>query len=78
MIDYSEEVGKTLQKYLEIAMTLNSFPLNKTFTVSQLAEKAGVHYMTAKKALLFFIKTMPQVPNFKLVKKDKRIYWVRK
>jgi len=78
MIDYSEEVGKTLQKYLEIAMTLNSFPLHETFTVSQLAERAGVHYSTAKKALLFFIQTLPHVPNFKLVKKGKRIYWVRK
>ncbi len=77
MIDYSREIGKTLQKYLEIAVTLNSFPLNETFTVNQLAERAGVHYMTAKKALLFFKTTIPQVPNFKLVKKGKRIYWVR-
>ncbi len=78
MIDYSGEVGKTLQKYLEIAVALNSFPLNETFTVYQLAEKAGVHYMTAKKALVFFARTMPQVPNFELVKKGKRVFWVRK
>ena len=78
MIDFSEEVGKTLQKYLEIAVTLNSFPLHETFTVSQLAERAGVHYMTAKKALLFFKWTMPHIPDFKLIKKGKRISWVRK
>jgi len=77
MIDYSDKVGKTLQKYLEIALALNSFSLNETFTVNQLAEKAGVHHNTAKKALLFFKWTMPHVPDFKLIKKGKRIAWVR-
>jgi len=77
MIDFSEEVGKTLQKYLEIAFALNSFSLNETFTVNQLAERAGVHHSTAKKALLFFISTMPHVPDFKLIKKGKRILWER-
>jgi hypothetical protein len=78
MIDFSKDVGKTLQKYLEIALALNSFSLHEKFTVNQLAEKAGVHHNTAKKALLFFISTMPHVPDFKLIKKGKRIAWVRK
>ena len=78
MIDFSKDVGITLQKYLEIALALNSFSLHETFTVSQLAERAGVHHSTAKKALLFFKWTMPHVPDFKLIKKGKRITWVRK
>ncbi|GAH87788.1 unnamed protein product, partial [marine sediment metagenome] len=49
MIDFSEEIGKTLQKYLEVALALNSFSLHETFTVSQLAARAGVHHTTAKK-----------------------------
>jgi len=49
-----EELGN-LGKYQHIALTMNSFPVGKTFSINALAERAGVHHRTAEKALHFFL-----------------------
>lgn len=59
-------LGKTLDTYRNLAVTLNSFPKEKEITIKDLAEKAQVHWNTAMKALLFFHQVSPIIPKFKL------------
>lgn len=61
-----KELGKTLDIYRKLAIAINSFPKEEKISVKDLAEKAGVHWNTAKKALLFFHKIAPLIPNFEL------------
>lgn len=44
-----------IDKYIHIALTMNSFEVGKPFSVNELAKRAKVHYSTAKKAVKFFI-----------------------
>lgn len=50
-----DDIGLNLDKYRHIAMTMNSFPIGETFSINALAERAGVHHRTARKALYFFL-----------------------
>ena len=59
-------LGETLLKYQEIALLLNSFPTSKQISVEELAEKAEVHWNTAKKALVFFSLSEPILPHFEI------------
>lgn len=61
-----KKLGKTLDIYRKLAIAINSFPSEETISVKDLAEKAGVHWNTAKKALLFFYKIAPLIPEFDL------------
>jgi len=62
-----KELGKTLNIYRKLAIAINSFPREENISVNDLAEKAGVHWNTAKKALLFFYKIAPLIPKFQLI-----------
>jgi len=59
-------IGKMLNIYRELAIALNSFPEGTALSIKDLAEKAQVHYNTAKKALLFFYWIDPLIPKFKM------------
>jgi len=58
-----ETFGETLTKYAKVALALNRFPEKKLIAVDALAEEANVHWNTAKKALLFFHKVKPIMPD---------------
>ncbi len=61
-------LGETLAKYQEIALIMNSFPFQKKNSIEELAEKADVHWNTAKKALAFFLLSEPILPRFRIDK----------
>jgi len=61
-----KKLGKTLEIYRKIAIAINSFPRGKNVSVKDLAEKANVHWNTAKKALLFLNSIAPLIPEFEL------------
>lgn len=61
-------LGETLAKYQEIALIMNSFPTQKKNSIEELAEKANVHWNTAKKALAFFLLSEPILPCFRIDK----------
>ncbi len=63
----AQGLGKTLDIYRNIAVAINSFPREKKISVKDLAEKANVHWNTAKKALVFFSRISPLVPRFELM-----------
>ena len=63
-----DNIGKTLNIYRELAIALNSFPKGKTLAIKDLAEKAQVHYNTAKKALIFFRQVDSVIPKFQIEK----------
>lgn len=60
-------LSKTLDLYRNIAVAINSFPREEKISVKDLAERANVHWSTAKKALFFFNKIEPLVPKFELI-----------
>lgn len=62
-----EGLGKTLDMYRNVAIVINSYPKGEKISVQDLAEKAKVHWNTAKKALIFFHKIAPLVPKFEMV-----------
>ena len=47
---------------------MNSFPFQKNNSIEELAEKADVHWNTAKKALAFFLLSEPILPRFRIDK----------
>jgi len=61
-----EILGKTLNIYRELAISMNSFQKTSRVSVRDLAKKADVHYNTAKKALLFFHQLNSVVPKFEI------------
>lgn len=61
-----ESIGKILNIYRELAITLNSFPKEVTLSIWDLAKKAQVHYTTAKKALRFLHQIDSLIPKFKI------------
>ena len=63
---FEDSIGKTLGIYRELAIALNSFPKGKTLLIKDLAEKAQVHYNTAKKALIFFHQVDSVIPKFQI------------
>lgn len=68
-----ESIGKLLNIYRELAITLNSFPKGATLSIKDLAEKAQVHYNTAKKALFFLYQIDSLIPKFKMQGKSFRV-----
>jgi len=68
-----ENLGKTLNIYRELAIALNSFPKGRTLSIKDLAEKAQVHYNTAKKALIFFHQVESVVPKFQVQEGEFRV-----
>jgi len=44
-----------IDKYIHIALTMNSFEAGKPFSVNELAKRAKVHHSTAKKTVKFFL-----------------------
>ncbi len=44
-----------INKYIHIALTMNSFEVEKPFSVNELAKRAKVHHSTAKKTVKFFL-----------------------
>jgi len=66
-----ETFGETLTKYAKVALALNRFPEKKVIPVDALAEEADVHWNTAKKALLFFYKIKPIMPDLVIEENSK-------
>ena len=66
-------VGKTLNTYRELAVAMNLFPENDEISIRDLADKANVHYNTAKKAILFFQQLRSVVPKFEIEETGFRI-----
>ena len=60
-----EKSVNKIDSYIRVALAVNSFSLDKPFSVNALAKKAKVHHSTAKKAVKFFINMqeigIPQV-----------------
>lgn len=65
------ELGKTLDIYRRISIALNAFPKNEKISIEDLATKAGVHWNTAKKAVLLFATIDRITPKFELESKSK-------
>lgn len=71
------ELGKTLDIYRRISIALNAFPRNEKISVEDLARKAGVHWNTAKKAVLLFATIDRITPKFQIESKS-RLRIIRK
>lgn len=65
------KLGKTLEVYRKISVTLNSFPAGEKISVKDLATKSQVHWNTAKKALLFFNSIEPVIPKLRMESESK-------
>jgi len=65
------ELGKMLETYRKISIALNSFQIGEKISVKDLAERANVHWNTAKKALLFFSMLNQLVPKFHMESSSK-------
>lgn len=65
------ELGKMLETYRKVSIVLNSFPIEEKISVKDLAERANVHWNTAKKALLFFGMLNQLVPRFRMESSSK-------
>ena len=66
------ELSKTLDIYRNVAVAISSFPKGEKTSIKDLAEKANVHWNTAKKALIFFHKIGPLVPRFEIIEETLR------
>ena len=68
---YRDDLPPNLQRYFDIALAMNQFDVGETFTVQDLADVAGVHWNTAKKALAFFA-TIQEIdpPKIRLITKE--------
>jgi hypothetical protein len=62
----TEDLGETLKTYYHLALALNSFQKGQEISIRELAERAKVHWSTAKKAMLFFELVKPVMPKFEL------------
>ena len=71
-----------IDKYIRIALAVNSFRLDKTFSVNELAKKAKVHHSTAKKAVKFFINMqeigIPQIRGTLKTKPHERLILIKR
>jgi len=65
------ELGKTLEIYRKVSIALNTFPRNEEISIEDLAKKAGVHWNTARKAVLLFNSINKISPRFRMVSKSK-------
>jgi len=61
-----ETLGKTLNIYRELAISMNYFKKAEKVSIRDLAEKADVHYNTAKKAIFFFHQLGSIIPKFEI------------
>ena len=61
-------------EYTRIAIAMISFDIGELVSITALAKRAKVHYMTAKRALIFFdaIKKL-DIPTIKMTDKGKFI-----
>lgn len=59
-------LGEALENYRRLAIALNVFPENKEISIKELADEAKVHWITARKALLFFDIVKTVIPKFQL------------
>ncbi len=66
LFESREDLGKVLESYQRIAVSLNGFQENQSISVNELAGSARVHWSTAKKALLFFDAIKTIIPDFEL------------
>jgi hypothetical protein len=65
-LNTEKDLGQVLNAYYNLALALNSFQRNEEVSIKELAERAGVHWNTAKKALLFFEVVKTIIPKFEV------------
>lgn len=66
ILEIGKNLGEVLKSYHRVAVALNSFKEQKVLTIKELADRAKVHWNTAKKALLFFDMIKTVIPEFEL------------
>jgi hypothetical protein len=65
-LEEKASLGEVLESYRRLAIALNIFPKNKEISIKELADQANVHWVTARKALVFFDLVKTVIPRFEL------------
>lgn len=65
-LEEKASLGEALETYRRLAIALNVFPKNREISIKELADQANVHWVTARKALVFFDLVKTIIPKFEL------------
>ncbi len=66
-----EKLPENLRRYAKIALAMNKYEIGEEVSITRLAEEAGVHFNTAKKAVAFFYNlNQIGIPDITLVTKE--------
>jgi predicted transcriptional regulator len=75
---FEEELGNTLSKYAQVAISMNRFPEKTPISIREIAEEAKIHWNTTKKALIFFESIAPIIPKFEFIENKGKIQLLKK